>query len=223
MKPGRNPFRLRIGIFAAITALLASGAAPIAAAHPHVWIDARAVFKLDAENRVDAISIEWRFDEFFSAYAIEELGVEDESGISDEQRQALAKQYVDNLVEWHYMTELAVDDSYAELGDAEAYSIEIKDSIVTFYFTLPVVEPVDPRAHEVALRMYDPTYYISIEYGPDDPLSVAGEKAEECSVAVDEARPEMETVPLAQGGFTASDRSTGIGFLFAQTGRLHCE
>jgi ABC-type uncharacterized transport system substrate-binding protein len=219
-KPWR---RNAIGRYVVLLGLILAAAPLPAASHPHVWIDARAEFRLDDAQQIDAIRIEWRFDEFFTAYALEELDVASADDVTEEQRQALAKQYVDSLVEWHYMTELEVDDGFAELGTAEAYGTEIVDSMMTLRFTLPVVEPVDPRRHLVGLRMYDPTYYISIEYAADDPLSIAGADADGCEVSVDEASPELETVPLAGGGFTASDRATDIGFLYAQTARLTCE
>lgn len=205
-----------------LLATLLPGVRP-AVAHPHVWIDARATFQLDAERRVEAIDIEWRFDEFFSAYALEELQVESGDAVSDEQRAMLAEQYLSNLVEWHYMTELAVDEDYAEFGAATDYRVEIEADIVTLFFTLPLTEPIDPGAHEVGLRMYDPTYYISIEYAGDDPIAIDGADTASCTARVDDSAPDMETVPLGESGFMASERATDIGFFYAQTGRLHCE
>ena len=222
MRSGRKSSPLGVFVIPVVAGLLLADMKP-AAAHPHVLIDAKATFQLDANRRIEAIRIEWRFDEFFSAYALEELQVESSDDVTEEQRAAMAEQYMSNLVEWDYMTELAVDADYATLGPANDYSVSVDDDIVSLTFTLPVSEPVDATTHDVGLRMYDPTYYISIEYVGDDALRIDGARTDGCTATVDDSEPMMETVPLSQGGFAASDRSTSIGFLYAQTGRIRCE
>lgn len=218
--------QFRIGRLCAGAAIaaVASLAAPVSAtAHPHVLIDAQATFRLDAERRIEAIQIEWRFDEFFSAYALEELQVESSDAVTGEQRAAMAEQYIGSLVEWNYMTELAVDADYATLGPATDYSVSVDDGIVSLLFTLPVAEPVDAATHQIGLRMYDPSYYISIEFVGGDALRIDGARTEGCTATIDDSAPVMETVPLSEGDFAASERSTSIGFLYAQTGWIHCE
>lgn len=88
-------------------------------------------------------------------------------------------------------------------------------------FTLPLAKPVDARAHDVALRMYDPTYYIAIELDGDDAVAVEG--PDSCAVTVDRATPSLDPLSLGETTFTNTDQATGIGIMFAATARLRCD
>lgn len=191
------------------------------AAHPHVWIDASAVLVIDAADEVEAVRIVWQFDEFFSAFALEELNADGDGEVTAADKEELARQYIESLVEWHYMTELLVDDSYGIFGEAEAYATEIDDGIITLRFTLPLAKPVDAAAHDVALRMYDPTYYIAVQFAGDDAVTIEG--SDSCTVAVDRATPSLDPLSLGESTFTNTDQASGIGIMFAETARLRCD
>jgi ABC-type uncharacterized transport system substrate-binding protein len=222
--PKRRRSGLRLAVHRIATILLAAlliAPPRPAAAHPHVWIDASAVLVIDAAHEVEAVRIVWRFDEFFSAFAVEELNADGDDEVTDADKEALAQQYIESLVEWHYMTELLVDDSYGIFGEAEAYAADIEDGIITLRFTLPLTKPVDARAHDVALRMYDPTYYIAVEFVGGDAVAVEGPDA--CSIAIDRATPSLDSLSLGETTFTNTDQATGIGIMFAATARLRCD
>ncbi|MEX2201897.1 MAG: DUF1007 family protein [Dongiaceae bacterium] len=193
-----------------------------ATAHPHVWIEAQAVLVVDAGNRVEAVRIVWQFDEFFSAFALDELNVDGNDEITAAEKEELARQYVESLVEWNYMTELLVDKEYGTFAPAEAYSTDIEDGMIFLAFTLPLEEPVDALAHAVALRMYDPTYYIAIEFAGNDAVSVEGTD-HNCAVTIDRATPQFDTQMLGESTFTNPDQAMGFGSMFAETARLACE
>lgn len=66
----RTSAHRRIAALIAVTGALA---ASTAGAHPHMWIDARAVIDLDEQHRVTAVRQVWLFDEMFGAYATQGL------------------------------------------------------------------------------------------------------------------------------------------------------
>ena len=66
----RTPTRRGLAALSVAAGLLA---ASTASAHPHMWIDARAVIDLDADKRITAVRQVWRFDEMFGAYATQGL------------------------------------------------------------------------------------------------------------------------------------------------------
>ncbi|MGE8588364.1 MAG: DUF1007 family protein, partial [Alcaligenes sp.] len=66
----RTSARRGLAALTAATALLAAGSA---SAHPHMWIDARAVIDVDAQHRITAVRQVWLFDEMFGAYATQGL------------------------------------------------------------------------------------------------------------------------------------------------------
>ncbi|MEX1107479.1 MAG: DUF1007 family protein [Dongiaceae bacterium] len=208
-------------IAATLVAALFVAQPGLAVAHPHVWIDASAILVVDAAQEVEAVKIVWQFDEFFSAFALEELNADGNDEVTDAEKEALAEQYIESLVEWHYMTELMVDDSYGIFGEAEAYAADIEDGIITLRFTLPLAEPVDAKAHDVALRMYDPTYYIAVEFAGNNAVTVEGSDA--CTVTINRATPSLAPLSLGETTFTNTDQAMGIGIMFAETARLRCD
>jgi ABC-type uncharacterized transport system substrate-binding protein len=218
-RPGFPKARAIAAMLLAIAALALPAAA---GAHPHVWIDARAALVLDADQRVEAVRIVWQFDEFFSAFALEELNADGDDEVTEAEKVELARQYVESLVEWNYMTELLVDDGYATFGAAEAYTTDLDDGFITLRFTLPLADPVEAATHAVALRMYDPTYYIAIEFDGDDAVQAEGPGAS-CSVRIDRATPQFDPLSLGETTFTNPDQAMGIGVMFAETARLVCD
>ena len=54
-----------------LIAAFAAGLAQSAAAHPHVWVSARAQVIFDANGEIEAIRNAWTFDEMYSAFVTE--------------------------------------------------------------------------------------------------------------------------------------------------------
>ncbi|MGH6936140.1 MAG: DUF1007 family protein, partial [Methylocella sp.] len=50
-----------------LSAVFVAGLARSAAAHPHVWVSARAQVIFDAKGEIEAIRHAWTFDEMYSA------------------------------------------------------------------------------------------------------------------------------------------------------------
>ena len=88
-------------------------------------------------------------------------------------------------------------------------------------FTLPLKVPQAVSAGAtVNVRIFDPSYYITIDYVSDDPVSLAGGQRQGCSVAI--AVPEVEQVwtSLPETAFTNPDSQLGANF--ASTATLNC-
>src|SRR3546814_6694044 len=62
-----------IGAAALAVAVALVAGSRAAAAHPHVWIDARFAVIFDGQQRMAALRQSWRFDEFYSLFAVEGL------------------------------------------------------------------------------------------------------------------------------------------------------
>ena len=73
--------RLRDLLIAAALCLVPA----LAQAHPHVWVDAAAEMLFDDKGRIAAIRHHWRFDEGFSAYALQGLDTDRDGKYSAEE------------------------------------------------------------------------------------------------------------------------------------------
>lgn len=218
--------RAKSGLSACLAVLLALpiwalSAAP-ATAHPHVWIDMTTALQFDDQGRLSAIEIRWTFDEFYSAFAVE--GSEKKDGAySDELLAGLTEVNLENLDEWNYFTEVAANDSAVKTGKARdgKSTWDDKNGRLTLAFTVPLEEPLAATpASPIKLRVYDPSYYISIDYVKKNPVSMKGGPHDGCTVTTE--IPDVENVWTALPESAFTDASGKLGAYFATVVALTC-
>ena len=202
--------------------LLAAMLSPPAAAHPHVYIDMKTEFRFDDEGRLEALHITWIFDEFYSAFAVD--GGPKSNGTYDAKfLAALAEENLKNLAEWNYFAEVTSRGAALETGKAiEGTSIWNEETgRLSLAFTLPLKEArAAPPDAPINVRIFDPTYYISIDYLPKDAISLTGGSHEHCAVKVDVPEVEQVWTSLPESAFT--DPNSSLGANFASTATLTC-
>lgn len=199
----------------------AAGLPAPAAAHPHVWIDARGVVVFDDAGRMTALKVAWRFDEFYSLFAIEGLDKDADGVVTPEELHPLAELNVTSLEPYHYFTEVFAGGQPLALGKVSDYGARYEEGILTLAFTIPLAAPADPRAARITFRSYDPTFYIAIEPALDAPVSFAGSAPPSCRPVVEESSP-PETFTLSESDFTDPAAGEGFGALYATTVALVC-
>lgn len=200
-----------------------------AVAHPHVWMDVKADYVIDADHKFTAIVITWTFDEFYSAFAVGDFKKQPDGTYSKEDLNSLLKTNLDNLKspEWHFFTEVTQDGKAAKFKDpiAGLSTFDKKLGRLTSSFTLPLATPLMPTDKTpVQIRIFDPTYYIDLEYVKEDPVHLTGDGHGGCVVKL--KIPDAKSVwkHLPQTAFTGGDGSAGQGFgsYFATTATLTC-
>ena len=191
-----------IGIF------MANGAQ----AHPHVWIDSSAQFRFDTSGQVRAVTIIWRFDDLYSAFAIQGAD-EDRDGVTTaEELTALGSINVDYLKQWNYFTSILADGEKVAVGTVDSFSNVNDDGILVFSFTLPLVTPVDPRQRRLRMSSVDPSYYIAFQDDKDRPAVAAGDMPPECRVVTYGPEETPQTVSDSLAMSLAADQSWASGF-----------
>lgn len=182
----RRRAMLRLAVVCAATAL--GLAVPgTAAAHPHVFVDAKAEMVFDAEGKVTAVRNIWRFDDGYSAFASQGLDANGDGVLSAEELQPLAQVNMESLADFDYFTFLTAGDTAVEFAKPSEYWLQSDDGLLTLYFTLPLEAPYEIRSLPVDLDVYDPTLYVAFRFVADDPLVLDGAHAD-CKVEV--RRPE---------------------------------
>lgn len=203
------------GIRAALVALALS-CLPVspATAHPHVWIDMQTELQFDAEGRLASIGILWIFDEFYSAFALE--GAEKTAeGYDEEWLAGLAEINLQNLAEWDYFTEVTTSGQPVALGAARDGKSTWDEAAgrLSLSFTVPLATPLQLASAPAELRIFDPTYYISIDYLKDDPVRQTGAVPTGCSF--ESRTPDIENVWLGLPETAFTDPSSRLGAHFA--------
>ncbi len=69
------------------------------------------------------------------------------------------------------------------------YSVDYDKTLLTLHFTLPLEKPLDPKVHEVAVDVYDPSFFVAFGFATDAPVKIAGTPTPGCSAEDQKARP----------------------------------
>ncbi len=160
-------------------ALLLAGSSGPAVAHPHVWITDVTTFLFEGPRLV-GLRHHWVFDEFFSSFVIEEHDSDGDGVFDPEELAGVREGAFSNLAEYGYFTHARIDGDPVALERVEDFRASIADGILSYDFTLPLPEPVDPAAVRVAAGIYDPEYYVEVLLDPQDPVRFAGMEPGAC-------------------------------------------
>jgi ABC-type uncharacterized transport system substrate-binding protein len=170
-----GPFRLEnmtnllrpLGGLVALMLLLAI--ATPAAAHPHVFVDARAEVLFDAQGHITHVRHIWQFDRAFSAFAVQGLDKNGDGKLSMDELAPLAKVNVESLKEYGFFTTLTIGKERVKFKFTDQYFLRIYNGRLTLYYQLPLATPAAPAA-EMTLEVYDPEYFVAFTFVKDGPI-----------------------------------------------------
>jgi len=182
----------------------------------------RTDMRFDSEGRLSAIGISWTFDEFYSAFAVE--GAEKTTdGYDEELLAGLTDVNLANLAEWNYFTEVVSGGEPVATGKAEngKSTWDNETGRLTLSFVVPLDNPQIPSSTTpVKIRVYDPSYYISIDYLKEEPVLMTGNVPAGCKVETETPNVENVWTTLPESAFTSS--SSQLGAYFAPVATVAC-
>jgi ABC-type uncharacterized transport system substrate-binding protein len=177
-KPPRLPDMqevLRRGLHLLLLAGAITLAAGSAQAHPHVWITASSELIYTPDGSISGVRHAWTFDDMFSTYALQGIETKTKGVYSREELGPLAQTNVESLKEFGFFTFAKADGNKAKFLEPIDYFLEYKDAALTLHFTLPLKTPV--KSKELALEVFDPSYFIDFTFGDKDPVKLSGAPA----------------------------------------------
>lgn len=209
-------FILSVAFFALASLVLAWPAQ----AHPHAWIDLRSGVILNSEGQVEALTLEWRFDEFYSAFVLEDIARAGE--VTQDALDALVQENLAALRDFNYFVEALHDGEPVALSGTRDGTMVEKDKRLVMRFVVILSVPVDPQAGPFEYAVYDPSYYVEILHVESDVVTVTGTGAEKCGAAIATPEPDAEAVGLAASLGKNEQGPAGIGRLFAEVVTVTC-
>lgn len=216
---------IRFFIRAIVTCLLLGTLSAPAYAHPHVWIDLKTNLIFNEAGELAALKINWTFDEFYSAFAVEEFKKDASGGYAASDLEKLATLNLTNLRDYQYFTDVLVAGKPVKTGIAHdgLSTWDAKSGLLTLNFVLPLATPVRPDAKTpLSFRIYDPSFYIAIDYVKDNPITMAGGPHDGCKTSTDIPDPETTWTGLPESAFTGVGGAK-LGLNFASTTTLICD
>ena len=210
--------RLWLRLIAAATALIASASA--ASAHPHVWVTAQSEVVYAADGTATGVRHAWAFDEMFSTYALQGIETKQKGVYNREELAPLAQTNVESLKEYAFFTFAKADGRKQRFLEPVDYYLEYKDSVLVLHFTLPFRTPF--KAKELALEVFDPSYFVDFTLAADDPVRLVGAPAS-CKLAIERPRAGSPGTqqPISEDSFLSGALSN-YGAMFANKITIGC-
>jgi ABC-type uncharacterized transport system substrate-binding protein len=165
----------------ALCLLCLAATAGKASAHPHVWVTMKSALVYAADGSITGVRHAWRFDDMFSAFALQGIPHKTKGAYTREELAELAEVNVTSLKEYGYFTRAWGDHKRVWLTEPIDYWLEYADSALTLHFTLPVKTPI--AAKHLSFEIYDPTWFVDFTYADKEPVTLVGAPAG-CRVSV---------------------------------------
>jgi ABC-type uncharacterized transport system substrate-binding protein len=210
--------RHALGLLALIAAIAA--AITPASAHPHVWVTASSELVYAPDGSITGVRHAWTFDDMFSTYALQGLETKTKGAYTREELAPLAQTNVESLKEFAFFTFAKADGKKQRFVDPVDYYLEYKDAALVLHFTLPFKAPF--KTKELALEIYDPTFFVDFGLAKNDPIRLVGAPAS-CKAAIQ--RPTdgaSQAQKIGEDNFMDGGSNANFGAMFANKITVDC-
>jgi len=209
-------------LFACLSLAAVAFAPGAAHAHPHVWSVAWTDAVFDADGRIVALNVEWQFDEFYSVVAVEGLDTNGDGRYDAAELRPLAQENVTSLAEYNFLIEFMAGGEQLAFGTVTEFGSRFDKSLLTLHMQIPLAEPVDPAQRWVTYKMYDPEFYIAIDYNDPQAATMMGDVPAGCSIAIKPPSENAENAPSAEAFYESFIEAGNLGSLYAETVQVDC-
>jgi ABC-type uncharacterized transport system substrate-binding protein len=209
-------------------ALVAAAAAP-AAAHPHVMINMTAGVQFTDDGRIRGVGTEWIFDPEYSAMAIDGLDADKDGKYSPAELKPLATENMQALKDYSYFIYAYANGQKVKWNEVTRYEQHLgEDGRLRLYFVAELPEPIDPAKAGFLFRIYDPSFFIAMEYLGETPVTMMGKPPADCAVKVDNPPDLNETADTkamlaTKGPEWQPDSEEDFGIMFARPVSVSCK
>jgi ABC-type uncharacterized transport system substrate-binding protein len=174
-----------------------------ALAHPHVWVTVSSEVVYDAKGAATGVRHAWKFDDMYSAFALEGMPQKTKGVFTREELAGLAEVNITNLKESDFFTYAKAGGKEIAFGDAADYWLDYKDEVLTLNFTLPFKTPLHEK--NFSIEVYDPSYFVDFGFAEKDGVKLVGAPAQ-CKATIQKPK-EMSLVDgskqLSEADFAA--------------------
>ena len=206
---------------AAGVVLLCLAAVP-AGAHPHAWIDVAVQVLFDRNQRISGLREIWLFDEYYTAFAMEEFAARGKAGPTQADVNTFVQKVIANLKEYSYFTEVKSGDTPVALGTVTEMSGELRLSRLVMTFVAPLQIPFDASDAPLTYAVFDPSYYIEMLHIEDKNAIRLDGAPDGCVFDKAKPNPTFEAYSLAIAADMADKPSESLGALFAERVTIRC-
>ncbi|MCW8345379.1 DUF1007 family protein [Vibrio sp. ZSDZ65] len=198
--------------------LLVMVLSPFCYGHPHSWISHTLTIHGEG-TRVDSLEMEWVFDPFTSAYALDgDFSIFE----SEERASQEARRLMSNLLNTHYFTYLYLNGEPLKFRIPTSYSLKKRGKRMVLVFLLPLSKSVELSTQSLAIQTYDNTYFIDIAWKSSRAIKLDSSVASQCHVGLAQPSPSQDIQNYAMSLARDSEEDADLGQHFSQTVSIYC-
>ena len=183
-----------------IAAFIALAFASPAGAHPHVWVMVTSEVVYDGNGAATGVRHAWKFDDMYSAFAVEGLPQKTKGVFTREDLAGLAEVNITTLKESDFFTFAKARGKGVSFGEASDYWLDYNNEVLTLNFTLPFKAPLKEK--DLSIEVYDPSYFVAFAFAEKDAVALVGAPGQ-CKAAVENPK----EMTFAQGQQQLSESS----------------
>ncbi len=219
--------KIRWAACAASLAALAASASP-ALAHPHVWIEMRSDVVFNDQGEITAMNLMWTFDDAYAQMALDGLDTNGDGVYSPSELELLTKENIASLKDYEFFTVMRFNGQKQALGEVTEFGQIWSNEKLQLHMQVPLKVPVDPTKGEFVAKVYDPDFFIALDYAKDDPVTTIGAMPKACQVVVKPVATDTEVEQTramlsTKGPEWKPENDEDFGALFAQPVTVQCK
>ncbi len=134
-------------------------------AHPHVFIESELEIELGDEG-VRGLWLHWTFDEYFSAWIIDEYDQNKDGRFSPEETQKLYEEAFKNLKNYGFWTRVFKGSRDIPVTRIENFTVKLRDHQATYSFFVPLDIAFTQESEDLFILSYDEDFYCQIFFPP---------------------------------------------------------
>ena len=164
--PDRRPWAWRLAAWLAgvLASLALAGAA---AAHPHVFAEARMEIVGDTAGRLISVRNIWRMDELFSTSVVVDYDKNANGVLDDDELQAVGDTVKESIAEWSFYTFVRAGGKVVPLDPPAEIRTLYQDNQLLMFFEMKVKDPVDLKTTPVSVSNFDETFFVAFDFADE--------------------------------------------------------
>jgi len=217
----------RRNLYLVMAAMMAIFASTPARAHPHVWIEMQSDVVFTENGLIKGVNLEWTFDDAYTQMALEGLDIDGDGLYSQAELAPLTKENIASLKDYEFFTVMRANGEQQKIGEVTDFGQIWSNNKLTLHLQVPLEKPIDPKTQEFTFKVYDPEFFIAIDYVRDDPVDVVGKLPESCKLVVkpvptDAELDQTRTMLSTKGADWKPENAEDFGAMFAQAVSIAC-
>jgi ABC-type uncharacterized transport system substrate-binding protein len=162
--PGRGGAPRR-RLAACLAVLLASAGA--AAAHPHVFADARMEIVGDTTGKLLSVRNIWRMDELFSTSVVLDFDKNANGVLDDDELQAVGETVRESIAEWSFYTFVRAGGKLVPMDPPSEIRTLYQDNQLLMFFEMKAKDQIDLKTQPITVSTFDETFFVAFDFADE--------------------------------------------------------